>query len=161
MTHVQKLPRRSVLVRCFGTRAGISVPRSLQIRGSEPRSKRPDPHLERCAHFWNCPVAQHCPETIRPLLPLIRLQVDSSCKVFAAYWFLSALRRSNLPPLGAIFFWANVFAGISALLATRLAARIGLVRTMVVTHLPSNILLILVPLMPNLPLAVLMLSSPL
>ena len=75
---------------------------------------------------------------------------------FAAYWFY--LRFGVQPAaLGAIFFWANVFAGISALLATRLAARIGLIRTMVVTHLPSNILLILVPLMPNLSLAVLML----
>jgi len=75
---------------------------------------------------------------------------------FAAYWFY--LRFGVQPAaLGAIFFWANVFAGISALLATRLAARIGLIRTMVVTHLPSNVLLILVPLMPNLPLAVLLL----
>src|SRR6202790_459316 len=75
---------------------------------------------------------------------------------FAAYWFY--LRFGVQPAaLGAIFFWANVFAGLSALLATRLAARIGLIRTMVVTHLPSNILLILVPLMPNLSLAVLVL----
>jgi MFS family permease len=72
---------------------------------------------------------------------------------FAAYWFY--LRFGVQPrSLGAIFFWANVFAGISALLASRIAARIGLVRTMVFTHLPSNILLILVPLMPNLSLAV-------
>jgi MFS family permease len=72
---------------------------------------------------------------------------------FAAYWFYL---RFGVEPgtLGVIFFWANIFAGISALLATRLAARIGLVRTMVFTHLPSNVLLILVPLMPNLPLAV-------
>jgi len=75
---------------------------------------------------------------------------------FAAYWFY--LRFGVEPAaLGAIFFWANVFAGISALLASRLASRIGLIRTMVVTHLPSNILLILVPLMPNLSLAVLVL----
>jgi MFS family permease len=72
---------------------------------------------------------------------------------FAAYWFY--LRFGAQPAaLGAIFFWANVFAGISALFATRLAARIGLIRTMVVTHLPSNVLLILVPLMPNLSWAV-------
>ncbi len=38
--------------------------------------------------------------------------------------------------------------------AGRLAARFGLVRTMVFTHLPSNVLLMLVPLMPTLPLAV-------
>jgi len=75
---------------------------------------------------------------------------------FAAYWFY--LRFGVRPAaLGAIFFWANVFAGISALLASRLASRIGLIRTMVFTHLPSNILLILVPLMPNLRLAVLVL----
>jgi predicted MFS family arabinose efflux permease len=75
---------------------------------------------------------------------------------FAAYWFY--LRFGVNPgALGAIFFWANVFAGISAVLASRLASRIGLVKTMVVTHLPSNVLLILVPLMPTLSLAVLVL----
>ncbi|HEY6225391.1 MAG TPA: MFS transporter [Gemmatimonadales bacterium] len=75
---------------------------------------------------------------------------------FAAYWFF--LRFGvNPAALGAIFFGANVFAGVSALAASRLAARYGLVRTMVFTHLPSNVLLILVPLMPTLPLAVLVL----
>jgi MFS family permease len=77
---------------------------------------------------------------------------------FAAYWFY--LRFGvNPATLGVIFFWANLFAGVSALLATRLAARFGLVRTMVFTHLPSNILLILVPLMPTLPLAILVLLA--
>ena len=75
---------------------------------------------------------------------------------FAAYWFY--LRFGADPgTLGVIFFWANIFAGISALLASRLASRFGLIKTMVVTHLPSNILLILVPLMPNISLAVLVL----
>jgi MFS family permease len=75
---------------------------------------------------------------------------------FAAYWFY--LRFGVNPgTLGVIFFWANIFAGISALLAARLAARWGLINTMVVTHLPSNLLLILVPLMPSLWLAVLVL----
>jgi MFS family permease len=75
---------------------------------------------------------------------------------FAAYWFY--LRFGvNPATLGVIFFWANIFPGISALVASRLAARSGLVNTMVFTHLPSNILLILVPLMPNLKLAVLVL----
>ena len=75
---------------------------------------------------------------------------------FAAFWFY--LRFGVNPgTLGVIFFWANIFAGISALLASRLASRLGLINTMVVTHLPSNVLLILVPLMPSLSLAVLVL----
>lgn len=70
-----------------------------------------------------------------------------------AYWF--HLRYGVEPAaLGAIFFGANLLAGFSALAAVRLADRIGLVKTMVFTHLPSNVLLILVPLMPNLHLAV-------
>jgi MFS family permease len=70
-----------------------------------------------------------------------------------AYWF--SLRFGVSPAaLGAIFFAANILAAISALSAARIAARIGLIETMVFTHLPSNILLILVPLMPTLPLAV-------
>ncbi|HMD34259.1 MAG TPA: MFS transporter [Vicinamibacterales bacterium] len=72
---------------------------------------------------------------------------------FAAYWF--HLRYGiNPAALGVIFFWANILAGLSALAASRMAKRFGLVRTMVATHLPSNVLLILVPLMPNLPSAI-------
>jgi MFS family permease len=75
---------------------------------------------------------------------------------FVAYWF--NVRYGAEPgTLGAIFFAANILAGVSALLAARVARRIGLINTMVFTHIPSNILLILVPLMPTLPLAVLVL----
>lgn len=70
-----------------------------------------------------------------------------------AYWFH---RRWGVEPalLGSIFFGANIFAGLSALAAARIAARFGLINTMVWTHIPSNVLLMLVPLMPNLPLAI-------
>lgn len=70
-----------------------------------------------------------------------------------AFWFH---QRWSVEPavLGSIFFGANILAGFSALLASRMAARVGLVNTMVWTHVPSNVLLILVPLMPSLPLAI-------
>lgn len=70
-----------------------------------------------------------------------------------AYWFHIRFGVDS-GVLGSIFFGANILAGISALLAVRLARKIGLIDTMVFTHIPSNILLILVPLMPGLPLAV-------
>ena len=70
-----------------------------------------------------------------------------------AYWFHVRFGiESGI--LGSIFFGANILAGISALLAVRLAEKFGLINTMVFTHIPSNILLILVPLMPTLPLAI-------
>ncbi|MGH2523359.1 MAG: MFS transporter [Anaerolineales bacterium] len=70
-----------------------------------------------------------------------------------AYWF--HLRFGVEPGvLGGIFFGANILAGVSALAAARVAARFGLINTMVFTHIPSSLLLMLVPLMPNLPLAV-------
>jgi len=73
-----------------------------------------------------------------------------------AYWF--HLRFGVEPAvLGGIFFGANLLAAVSSLSSSRIAARIGLIRTMVFTHLPSNVLLILVPLMPNLLLAIVVL----
>jgi MFS family permease len=75
-----------------------------------------------------------------------------------AYWF--HLRWGVEPAvLGAIFFGANILAAVSALSAAGLAVRFGLIRTMVYTHLPSNVLLILVPVMPSLPLAVVVLLA--
>lgn len=70
-----------------------------------------------------------------------------------AYWFFVRFGVDE-GTLGSIFFGANILAGISALLAIRLARRIGLINTMVFTHIPSNVLLILLPLMPTLPLAI-------
>ncbi len=55
---------------------------------------------------------------------------------------------------GAIFFWSGLLSASSALLAPRLARQIGLVRTMVFTHLPANFLLMAAALMPNVGLAV-------
>jgi MFS family permease len=69
-----------------------------------------------------------------------------------AYWF-NIRFGVDVGIIGSIFFVANVLAGFSALLAARLAKSIGLINTMVFTHIPSNVLLILVPLMPTLPLA--------
>ena len=75
-----------------------------------------------------------------------------------AYWFHVTYGVSEAI-LGGIFFAANLLAAVSALAAAGIARRIGLVNTMVFTHLPSNVLLILVPVMPSLALAVLVLLA--
>jgi MFS family permease len=68
---------------------------------------------------------------------------------FLAYWFHV---RFGVEPglLGSIFFATNILAGLSALSAAWVAGKIGLVNTMVFTHLPSNVLLLFIPLMPGL-----------
>lgn len=66
-----------------------------------------------------------------------------------AYWFHVRF-GVDVGVIGSIFFGANLLAGGSALLAGRLAARFGLINTMVFTHIPSNVLLLLVPVMPTL-----------
>jgi MFS family permease len=69
-----------------------------------------------------------------------------------ALWLFHRFHLS-VETAGTIFFWTGILSGLSFLAAPWVARRYGLIRTMVFTHLPSNVLLILVPLMPNLPLA--------
>jgi MFS family permease len=70
-----------------------------------------------------------------------------------AVWLFERFGLS-LGEAGAIFFAAGTAAAFSYLVAAWVAERIGLVNTMVFTHLPSNVLLALVPLMPTAWLAV-------
>jgi MFS family permease len=68
------------------------------------------------------------------------------------YWF--HLRFGVGPEvLGPLFFGTNLLSAVSFLAAARVAGRIGLLNTMVFTHLPSNVLLMLVPLAGSYPAA--------
>ncbi len=68
---------------------------------------------------------------------------------FVSYWFYARFGAS-LEQISLIFFGTGVLTALSFLPAEKLAMRIGLVNTMVFTHLPSSVLLMLVPLAPNL-----------
>ena len=75
-----------------------------------------------------------------------------------AYWFFLRY-KTDINALGGIFFGTNLLSALSFLAAPLIARRIGLLNTMVFTHLPSNFLLLLVPLMPNMELAVVVLLA--
>ncbi len=90
----------------------------------------------------------------KAVLQLTRLQaLDAFAGGFImqsllAYWF--HLRFGAGPEaLGALFFGTNLLSALSFLVAARVAERVGLLNTMVFTHLPSNVLLLLVPFMPS------------
>ena len=94
--------------------------------------------------------------TVAKLAALFGLDAFAGALVvqsLVAYWFFV---RWGLDPaqLAVLFFAVNVLSGLSLLAAGWLAARFGLLNTMVFTHLPSNVLLMLVPVMPTAALAV-------
>ena len=61
-----------------------------------------------------------------------------------ALWLFQKFQFS-IAAAGTIFFWTGVFSAFSYLVAVRIANRIGLVNTMVFTHLPANVLLLAIP----------------
>jgi predicted MFS family arabinose efflux permease len=77
---------------------------------------------------------------------------------FVAYW-LRARFDASPAVIGATFFAMGLLQTVSFLVAPRLADRFGLLRTMVFTHLPSNLLLAVVAFAPNLGAAVVLLLA--
>jgi predicted MFS family arabinose efflux permease len=79
-------------------------------------------------------------------------------QAFIAYW-LARRFGASAATVGAVFFAVGVLQTVSFLAAARLGQRFGLLRTMVFTHLPSNVLLICVPFAPNFGIAVALLLA--
>ena len=73
-------------------------------------------------------------------------------QAFVALYFVTRF-GAGAATLGVMFFLTNLTGALSYPIAARIADRIGLINTMVLTHLPSNLLLLLVPVMPTLQLA--------
>jgi MFS family permease len=73
-----------------------------------------------------------------------------------ALWLLQRFGLST-EAAGAIFFWTGLLTAFSYLVAVRIADRIGLVRTMVYTHLPSSLCLLAIPFCDSLAWAIVLL----
>jgi len=94
--------------------------------------------------------------------PVLRLAglfaVDSLAGGFVvqawiAYW-LGVRYSAPTRVVGVVFAAVGLLQAASFLVAPAIANRVGLLQTMVFTHLPSNLLLAAVPLAPSLPIAV-------
>jgi predicted MFS family arabinose efflux permease len=75
-----------------------------------------------------------------------------------ALWLYQRFQIS-VTTAAAILFWSGICSSVSYLIAVPIAERIGLINTMVFTHLPSNILLALVPFAPDLTVAITLLLA--
>ena len=97
--------------------------------------------------------------TVLALCALFSLDSFGGGFIVQSLLALWLFKRFELPlaTAGAMFFGINLLGALSQLVSARIAQRIGHVRTMVYTHLPSNAFLILAGVMPTLPLAALFL----
>ncbi len=66
-----------------------------------------------------------------------------------SYWFFDRFGL-GMDAIGTIFAASSLLAAVSFLLAARVSERIGLINTMVYSHLPANLMTMSIPLMPNL-----------
>jgi predicted MFS family arabinose efflux permease len=90
-------------------------------------------------------------KTVRRLAGLFALDSFGGgfvTQAYIAYWF-TATYGTSAETLGLVFFTVGLLQALSFQAASRLAPRVGLVNTMVFTHLPSNLLLALIPLAPT------------
>jgi MFS family permease len=112
------------------------------------------------AHQARAPLRQsrRIVYTLAALFSLDALGGGFIVQSLLALWLFERFDLS-IATAGTIFFWTGLLSAGSYLVAARLAQRIGLVNTMVFTHLPSNVLLVLVPFMPNLGLALALLLA--
>lgn len=101
------------------------------------------------------------PAPLGPSRPVVvRLAALFSLDAFAGGLVLNSLVSLwlmqrfglSLAATGAFFFWTGLLSAASQLAAPWLARRIGLLNTMVFTHIPANICLIAAALAPTLPL---------
>jgi MFS family permease len=138
----------SALRTVFVSYALVALPLAALYLGLGPAASSPRPSATRA------PLARSRKVVLR-LTALFA--IDSFGGGFAvqsmlALW-LSQRFGLSLAELGTFFFGASTLSAFSQFLSARLAARIGLVETMVFTHLPANALLIASVFMPTAPLA--------
>ena len=111
-------------------------------RGDRPRAE-------------TAPVSERTRRIVRNLAALFAIDAFGGgflTDALVAYWFFQRFGVS-VQVLGVVFAVVHVLNALSHLGAAWLAQRIGLLNTMVFTHLPSSVFLILVPLAPNFHLA--------
>ncbi len=120
--------------------------------------RRLSPAIEPSAELPEAPLRES-KRTVYTLAALFSLDSFGGGFVVQALLALWLFERFHLSvaTAGTIFFWSGVFSAFSYLVAVWLAKHIGLIKTMVFSHLPANLFLVLVAFMPNLPLAILFL----
>ncbi|HUR89128.1 MAG TPA: MFS transporter [Ramlibacter sp.] len=145
------LPARSALQAMFVLYALLGIATAVVYRGL-PRA------LESDVRVPSAPLTRST-KTVYTLAALFSLDAFGGGFVVQSMVALWLLQRFDLSmaTTGLIFFWTGILSAASFLVAVRIAKRIGLVNTMVFTHLPANLCLVAIPFVPDLSMVVVLL----
>ena len=139
VAHEWAIPGRAALQAMFVLYALTAIPTALAYRGlpAAPTGE---------AHKAAAPLTRS-KKRVYTLAALFSLDSFAGGLVVQSMVALWLYERHGLSPAtaGTIFFWTGILSAVSFLIAVRIAKRIGLVNTMVFTHIPANICLVAVP----------------
>src|SRR3982074_3478904 len=138
------LPRGQLLFALYGVIGLVTAVLAVLI---SPRAEAP----VRAAAFSSAEFRKLAP--LSALFAIDSLGGGLVVNAVIAYW-LHIRFGAPINILGPTFAAIALLQAASYEVSGRLANRIGLIRTMVFTHIPSNVLLLLVPLSPSLPWAI-------
>ena len=145
LQHATKLSRLAAMQSMFVLYAVAAIPMALIYRRlpaslSGDEQKAPAPLTRSRGRVY----------TLAALFCVDSLAGGLVVQSMLALWLF---QRHGISPVqaGAIFFWTGLLSALSYLVAVRIAKRIGLVNTMVFTHIPSSLCLIAIPFADSLP----------
>src|SRR5262249_52948405 len=140
-------PQSACLQAMFGVYALLGAGAAFAYRGL-PRAL--ESTVQRAA-----PLAKSRKAVVK-LAALFSLDAFGGGFVVQSLMALWLYQRFNLSSAtaGSIFFVTGILSALSYLVAVRIARHIGLVNTMVFTHLPANLCLVAVPFAPDVAIAV-------
>ena len=128
--------------------AALGVVSILLYRHLSPRIEPPEEHRSS-----KLGPSKHAVYRLAALFSVDSFASGFTLQSVLALWLFMKFDLS-VSTAGSIFFWSGLLSAFSQLFAPILAKRIGLINTMVFTHLPANVFLIMTPFMPTLELAI-------
>jgi MFS family permease len=138
------LPARAAIQAMFVLYAALAIVAALVYRGL-PRDMLADAHRPAAP----LGVSKRRVLTLAALFSLDAFAGGFVVQSMVALWLFQKFSLS-VAAAGSLFFWTGVLTSASYLVAVRIAKRIGLVNTMVFTHLPSSLCLVAIPFVPEL-----------
>lgn len=129
----------------------LLLSQKIEIRNNLEKQKDESTHLTRMSSLT--PKSRSIVMKLSCLFAVDSFAGGFMIQSIVSFWFFTRF-GADLTTLSYIFSISGVLTAFSFMAAAKIADRIGLINTMVFTHIPANILIIAVAFAPSLPIAV-------